>query len=59
MNDGGRTMPRERRSHSGGIKDVALHQRTSAHEVGVSAREVIEGDRYEPLRGERLTWPRR
>jgi hypothetical protein len=54
MNDGGRTMSRERRSQRGGIKDIALHQRTPAHEFGVSAREVIEGDRHEPLRGERL-----
>src|SRR5215472_13556524 len=57
MNDGGRTMPRERRSQCGGIKDVALHQRTSAHEVGVSAREVIEGDRYEPSAASALPGP--
>ena len=54
MNDGGRAMSRERRSQGGGIKDVALHKRTPAHEFGVSAREVIEGDWHEPLRGERL-----
>jgi hypothetical protein len=50
MNDGGRAMLRERRSQRGGIKDVALHQRPPAHEFGVSAREVIEGARREPLR---------
>jgi hypothetical protein len=37
-----------------GIENVAFDEWTPAHELGVASREVVEGDRPETRRGERL-----
>jgi hypothetical protein len=54
MNDRGRTITGEGCGQRGRIEDVALHKRAPADECGMPAREVIERDRNEALRGERL-----
>ena len=54
MNDGAGTMLRKGRIECGGIENVTLHEWAPAHELCVPFGEVIECDRQEPRRGERL-----
>ena len=54
MDDGARTMLRERRIQCGNIENVTLHEGAPAHELCVPFGEVVECERQEPRLGERL-----
>ena len=54
MDDGARSMMRECRIEVSGVEDVALLERAPADELGVPFRQIVECDRQEALRGQRL-----
>jgi hypothetical protein len=54
MDDGAGPVTRECRIERSRVENIALHQRTPAHELDIAFRQVVECDRQEPVCGQGL-----